>query len=108
MSDMDRLIVCFILSLVCMAGAIVSSLVVRRALYAKHGESLFKGKSMLSWRMLLVLSDVSSGLGCKWQHILAGLFRLADFSPQRSTGLHYGRGCKRCKSLHFYSLRGRQ
>jgi len=48
MSDRDRLIVCFVLSLVCIVGAIVSSLVVRRAMYAKHGESLFKGKSMLS------------------------------------------------------------
>lgn len=48
MNDTNRLILCFALSLGFIVLGAVVSFIVQRVIYAKHGDSLYKGKSMLS------------------------------------------------------------
>ena len=48
MDDRQRLILCFVLSLVCILVAAWGSIFLRKTAYAKHGDMLYKGKSMLS------------------------------------------------------------
>ena len=55
MNDADRLILCFALSMGFIVAGVLAGFIVRRFIYAKHGESLYKGKSMLSpFHILLV------------------------------------------------------
>ncbi len=55
MTDVNRLILCFALSAGCIVAGMLAGFIIRRFIYAKHGESLYKGKSMLSpFHILLV------------------------------------------------------
>lgn len=55
MTDVNRLILCFALSVGCILAGVLAGFIIRRFIYAKHGESLYKGKSMLSpFHILLV------------------------------------------------------
>lgn len=55
MDDRQRLILCFALSLVFIVAAAWGSFFLRKTAYAKHGDMLYKGKSMLSpFHVLLI------------------------------------------------------